>query len=682
MKLQYIEYQEELQSLYNQTKDFGSGSCLEVDGLPGAGLGCFVDSYIRKYKSQLQAQKNIYCCVISCPGNDPRELFEFIIRKIAKQLSSRLKNQSLTEQQQKTLHEIEEESSLITEMSCRERIAYGIFSETVLEVMEKCGSFCSMINIRLFIKDFDNARKLLAKDVNYAMLFKNVCEEFTDWLGVIVTSHRTLAVIALMIESFSEFASLFKPITIAGFNEQQMQHVYHQMESGLQISLDDEARKKVRYFCGNIPQRLNLLFMAFASLKPDTASGMESDQWNHKPAAELIEKAYRQCRRQMDEHMIRIVRMVKDIKRNGLSVLQEALNFPLSSVYHEAREILFQMQVLKIEDYADKKITVSAIPVLQEILRDAIIMEETKGSGSMRFLHLSDLHFGCEKGETEEELRKNYIRDFLKKIEQIRDEKKIDYIFITGDIGWKAAEDDYAGAEAFLRNLLEKCALEADRLFLCPGNHDVNREISGDWRYPENQKSADSFFELDKLERHTQAFQGYCSLCKRIGCQPYQIKEYAGYLTGICYCKDITVICLNTAWLEKNKKVWPGKNYIITIKNMLDEHYGMVKTDERPLAVTLMHHPEKYWEEQECLGYSRTTNAWQAVTCMSDMILCGHTHEISDLENEVNAARIFRGGAFYENTTELNSFSIYDWKEEKYCKMRYIYMSGKWLRDD
>ena len=294
--------------------------------------------------------------------------------------------------------------------------------------------------------------------------------------------------------------------------------------------------------------------------------------------------------------------------------------------------------------------------------------------------------FGFEKDETEEEIRKNYIYNFLEKIKKIHSERNIDYIFITGDIGWKAAEKDYMKAKEFLQDLLRVCGLKADRLFMCPGNHDVNQHTIEDLEYPQNQQGADRFFQLRKLEKHAEAFQEYGLLCERMGCQPYNINGYSSYLTGVCYCKDIIVICLNTAWFAKNKeqskKVWVGKNYIITIKNMLYEHYSTIKKDEQPFLITLMHHPEKYWEEQECLDYSETTNVWKIVTRMSDMVLCGHTHEISDMENEINSARVFRGGVFYDNTTELNSFCIYDVTEEKCFKMRYVYVAAKWLQDN
>jgi len=679
LSLQYIEYGDELRKFYNRSKDFGHGRCVEIHGLPGVGLKRFVESYIDRYGEELR-QRNIYCCVIQCPKKGPENLFLFIIRKLNALFCRELKERALTELQWAELRSITEYSNKLSDMIQKEDFSYCLFAEYVLEIFEACRKFRNVINVRLFVTDFDRVRKLFSREIDYALLFKEMCEGHTDWLGVAITTHRTLAVIAMIVETFSDFASLFCPISLNGFNKQQLGKALSQLEQEFDLILTKEARDKLWYYCGNNPHRLNLLFTALSDLRED----LIQEQWNQMTSEELIEQAYRFCSRQMDEQLMSIVLSVNDIRGNGIKALERALFSPFSNTYNEAREYLFHMQILESKDTDScGKMTMATIPILKEVVERMSLTSEKKEQNGLRILQLSDLHFGSDSSETDGELRKNYISGFFQQMRKLCREKQVDYI--TGDIGWKAQESDYAEAEKFIQRLMETCGLSVDKLFLCPGNHDVKRKVIEDLHYPENQKEADRFFDLQKLDKHAEAFDSYISLCRHLGCHPYQIGKYTSYLTGFLPCKDFVIMCLNTAWLaqDKNKstKVWVGKNYIVTIKNSMEEYYSNMPENRKLPVITLMHHPERSWEEQECSNYSETINAWGMVSNMSDVIFCGHTHEMSDVENIVNSSQIYRGGAFYENYVYQNSFCVYTIKDKKCSKEQYIHINGKWMKD-
>lgn len=108
----------------------------------------------------------------------------------------------------------------------------------------------------------------------------------------------------------------------------------------------------------------------------------------------------------------------------------------------------------------------------------------------MRFLHISDLHFGFDKGETAIAQRANYMDTLLDKLQSITDTKPIDYIFITGDIGWHAEKTDYETALVYIKDLMERCKVDAQHVFVCPGNHDVDRNMIADKAFPSDQKKA------------------------------------------------------------------------------------------------------------------------------------------------------------------------------------------------
>ncbi|MDO4308819.1 MAG: metallophosphoesterase [Eubacteriales bacterium] len=675
MPLQYFAYEEELETFYRRLNSFGWGRCFQINGLPGAGLDLFVKSFVQKYGPILKNQQNIYCSVIQCPKDYPINLFVRIVREMNILFHDVFREVDLPEERAADLSILEECCNVVSSVNRETEISYEMLREYVLKSLGSCGSFRKEINVRLFITGFDNARLLFNRDVDYAMLFKEVCENYTEWLGITITSHRTLDIIALAVKAFSEFASLFDPISIEGFSDARLKLVYEQVESVFGIVVTETVREKLLYYCGNNPRRLSILFNALSDLQSD----LGADQWSLMSGEALVDHAYRLCRRQMDEHMMRIMRSVQDIQGDGMTALETALKNPSSTAYSIARKPLFDMKILLSRKNSAGYITAPAIPVMKEMIENILEREEIcADSNVLRILHLSDMHFGSDKNDSERELRKAYIHSFKEHVAQICQKKVIDYIFITGDIGWEARKKDYTEAEMLIRDLMEICQLDSDRLFLCPGNHDVERELLEDIHYPENQKVADKYLSLEKLDKHAGAFRNYTAFCRRLGCTPYSVGHHTGYLTGVQFCENFTIVCLNTAWFSKNdatKKVWIGKTYAVAIKNEIADRKD--KTRKVPV-VTLMHHPVKEWEEEECFNYRYTTNTWEIVSRMSDLILCGHTHETSDLKNMVNDAKIFNGGVFYHDFYYDNSFYMYELSDQSVVKTQHTCTSGKW----
>ena len=91
----------------------------------------------------------------------------------------------------------------------------------------------------------------------------------------------------------------------------------------------------------------------------------------------------------------------------------------------------------------------------------------------IRWLHISDLHLGSTDFSTDE-LRDELV-GFL-----IKEGLKCDYVFCTGDFktagpGDKGFTDDMA---AYLKDICMAVGVPVERLFIVPGNHDINREIN------------------------------------------------------------------------------------------------------------------------------------------------------------------------------------------------------------
>ena len=691
MNLNYIEYENEMRAFYQRNSTYRNGRCIQIHGLPGAGLNSFVDAFICRYGDSLESEQHIYCCVIQCPKDHPKTLFIEIVQEIVAVIIRIMEKKRVSSGKQQQLKELSELIRYGDQLSQESEVELRKIEEYVKRTANLCNSFADEINIRLFIKNFDRSKKLFEHDINYAMLFKNISENYSEWLGITITIHRTLAVIALSIEAFSEFATLYDPFPIKGFHDYQMEQAFEQMEKILQFTFSQDARNQINYYCGSNPKRLEILFTAMGDLQLE----MTVEQLSQVNGKKFVTQSFNQCNTQMRKHLERIMRCVDDLPGDGRNLLKETLYGGEFGENSPLRNLLFEMQILtSVDGTHSDSFTVTTIPMLADEIKQMEKKHEEEEQGAMvnkveeqqeafRFLHLSDLHFGFDEDEDDRELRKQYIHSFFEQLKAICRKAPLQYIFITGDIGYKAQKNDYVQAEKFLKNLLRISGLDADKLLLCPGNHDVNRTAIEDYHYPCNQREADSMLSLKKLKKHAECFQHYNLLCKNVECLPYKVGKIENYLTGVRFFEDCTVVCVNTAWFSKEnnmKKIWVGKNYPVAIKNKIDEFCDAEYTRKELPVIVIMHHPSTYWEEQDCSYYNDSMNVWGMVTDMSDIVLCGHTHETSELSHMVNSARICSGGVFYQEYTYRNSFYVYELRDKKYNRIQYQWLDEKWMK--
>lgn len=103
---------------------------------------------------------------------------------------------------------------------------------------------------------------------------------------------------------------------------------------------------------------------------------------------------------------------------------------------------------------------------------------------SLNWLHISDIHFSKSETWRDDSSRESLL-SYLRGIFSFQPELRPDFIFCTGDLAFGELRSDpltlqYAAAEKFLDNLLIVCGengnpLPKDRLYIVPGNHDINR---------------------------------------------------------------------------------------------------------------------------------------------------------------------------------------------------------------
>ncbi|MBI1786235.1 MAG: metallophosphoesterase, partial [Acidobacteria bacterium] len=100
------------------------------------------------------------------------------------------------------------------------------------------------------------------------------------------------------------------------------------------------------------------------------------------------------------------------------------------------------------------------------------------GQYRLQFLHISDLH-AKGPGEKEPWRRRRVLGDaWLRNLETLlQEEGLVHFVFFTGDAAQSGKPEEFHEVTDFFRALLNELDLGFDRLFVVPGNHDIDRDV-------------------------------------------------------------------------------------------------------------------------------------------------------------------------------------------------------------
>ncbi len=232
-----------------------------------------------------------------------------------------------------------------------------------------------------------------------------------------------------------------------------------------------------------------------------------------------------------------------------------------------------------------------------------------------RWIQLSDVHFAYKNYHT------NRMRlKLLEKLEETSKEKGLDFVFITGDLTDKSHE---YGEEAliFFSEILDIVGLDSERIFLVPGNHDVQRSIARK-AVLEGLLLNDKVFaninnELSEKQK-TELINGlekFINFYGKVKKKPYP-KEKIHYVEK---SGDANIVHINTAWLsgldEEEGNLCIGVNELFKCLS-----HANIEPDK--LNIALGHHSiemlnEKEREQVQSLFFDYNI----------DFYFCGHSHD-------------------------------------------------------
>lgn len=245
------------------------------------------------------------------------------------------------------------------------------------------------------------------------------------------------------------------------------------------------------------------------------------------------------------------------------------------------------------------------------------------------WLHISDFHI--RSGDPYD--RDVVLRSMVTSVKALRARGRVpDLIFATGDIAHSGKPAEYDLATAFFDALLAAAGLERQRLFVIPGNHDVDRDLGvGLARTLSTREEADTYFgpKVPKshltqklgafLRWHNQYFAGIRAFPENSTCGPVEAVEIRGCRIG--------VLPLNSALFcqddNDHAKLCIGRR-------CLDQGIEDLCALNAHLKVALVHHPLDWLSDVE------RGNIKASLQANVDLLLRGHLHE-TDVESVVSA---------------------------------------------
>lgn len=137
----------------------------------------------------------------------------------------------------------------------------------------------------------------------------------------------------------------------------------------------------------------------------------------------------------------------------------------------------------------------------------------------MRLLHVSDIHFrspDCNDPDHDPErpYRTKLMQDARNLASQ--DGQAVQAILVGGDIAYRGAAAEYDAALAWLEELAKECGCPIERVFVIPGNHDVDRSVITSTPSVRNVQKAIADAAPQRRERELhRAHRGQCPAHRR-----------------------------------------------------------------------------------------------------------------------------------------------------------------------
>lgn len=254
---------------------------------------------------------------------------------------------------------------------------------------------------------------------------------------------------------------------------------------------------------------------------------------------------------------------------------------------------------------------------------------------TISWIHLSDLHLTQEKLPAEKDciLKKLFLD--IKKREQISpDLKNIDMIFITGDITQSGSGTEFEVFDSeVLSNILVSLGLDPvkdkNKVFMVPGNHDVDRDKLNDLfpRDIKTTKEVKNILENEaELSKYLERQKAYFEYFKKISNKNILTDNHI-YAKDIDNSKyKIMILGFNSSWCAgeyfKKESDMKLEDFVIFGRSQLLRLVKDIDTSEY-MIISLLHHDLHSFK-----SFDGQEDAIESLEEESDFILHGHKHKL------------------------------------------------------
>ena len=236
------------------------------------------------------------------------------------------------------------------------------------------------------------------------------------------------------------------------------------------------------------------------------------------------------------------------------------------------------------------------------------------------WLHLSDLHFGHGDktyGWNQKTVLRLLASDIKNALKEWPELPRPQAIVVTGDIAFSGGKRDgkeYLDANEFLQDLTKSLELQPNKVFLVPGNHDVQRDEAKDL-VEQVRGQADALDTILSTPQQRAALLARQDNYKRFA-DGFAVRDLVGWTETVAVpvFGDITLLGLNTAMIS-NDDLDLGQ------LGLAGEQRDLLSTTKGQVRLLLTHHPfEGGWLHDE---ESLRSMAQRHLT----VHICGHVHD-------------------------------------------------------
>lgn len=278
----------------------------------------------------------------------------------------------------------------------------------------------------------------------------------------------------------------------------------------------------------------------------------------------------------------------------------------------------------------------------------------TSPSTSLTWLHISDIHLRETTAWAQDVVLSRLVQDVADRYNN----SAPDLVFVTGDIAFSGQPTEYLLAEDFLRKVCSTLSVDTSRLFVIPGNHDIDRDLEEDAFIGArtglvSATDVDRFFEnagrRKTLFARQAAFRAFANRLA-VGTPLYTDASY--YHCRIVHVGAIRVrvLLLDSSWLSEGgekdaSQLLVGERQVLDVANINSP-------DGDTLTFALMHHPFSWLRDFEQVAIENE------VVAVADVCLRGHVHVPDRRATETPLGRmaVFTAGAAFETRTSENTY--------------------------